>query len=87
MTPKAASQDSWLLTRVAPNVMKRETNSKDNTDNDSGLDCTAPEEKEALLQQSEEMMEIKTNLLVRHGRLGVSVRPRIPQRLCKVTKV
>ena len=89
-------QDSWLLSRLAPNSgCKEDTNkqavteehAKAETDNDSGLDSTtAGDDKECLIK-SDEMQEVRLNMRARHSRNITTARPTIPNKLCKVTKV
>ena len=89
--------DSWLLSRLSPNTMVqniRTNNSNNNSNNtetetDSGLDSL--EEAGEKRIEVEEMQEVKLrlaggkcyNMSSRHA----GARPRIPTRLCKVTRV
>ena len=89
-------QDSWLLSRLSPNSgCQEDTNrqaateehAKAEADNDSGLDCsTAGDDKEYLIN-SDEMQEMRLNMRARHSRNIAIARPKIPHKLCKVTKV
>ena len=93
--------DSWLLSRLSPNTMvqnvRTTTNNNSNNNNnnntetetDSGLDSL--EEAGEKRIEVEEMQEVKLrlaggkcyNMSSRHA----GARPRIPTRLCKVTRV
>ena len=83
-------------------MCKEETNrqaatehqSKAEIDNDSGLD--SPQEDHADNDEvtaagdddhSDEMQEVRLNIRARHCRNMTTARPKIPTRLCKVTKV
>ena len=101
--PSSHDQDSWLLSRLSPNSgCKEDTNrqaaiehqSKVETDNDSGLD--SPPEDHADNDKvtpagdddhSDEMQEVRLNMRARNCRNITAARPKIPIRLCKVTKV
>jgi hypothetical protein len=94
-------QDSWLLSRMSPNSgCKEDTNRQAATehqaeiDNDSGLD--SPKEDHADNdkvtpagndEHSDEMQEVRLNMRARNCRNITTARPKIPIRLCKVTKV
>ena len=92
----SCDQDTWLLSRLSPNSgCKENTNIQDatedqgkvETDNDSGLDsATNGDEKECLIQ-SDEMQEVRLNMRARNCRNIAAPRPKIPHKLCKVTKV
>ena len=88
--------DSWLLSRLSPNTMVQNvrthnSNNSNNTETetDSGLDSL--EEAGEKRIEVEEMQEVKLrlaggkcyNMSSRHA----GARPRIPTRLCKVTRV
>ena len=89
-------QDSWLLPRLSTNNKGQAATAVAvaETDNDSGLD--SPQEDHTDIDkatsvnddnQSEEMQEVRLNMRARHCRNITAARPRIPIRLCKVTKV
>jgi hypothetical protein len=96
-------QDSWLLSRLSPNSgCKEDTNrqaatehqSKVDTENDSGLDSPPedPADNDKVTpagddNHSDEMQEVRLNMRARHSRNITAARPKIPIRLCKVTKV
>ena len=92
----STDQDTWLLSRLSPNSgCKEDTNNqaatedqdKAETDDDSGLDsATNGDEKECVIQ-GDEMQGVRLNIRARNCRNIATVRPRIPQKLCKVTKV
>ena len=92
----STDQDTWLLSRLSPSSgCKEDTNNqaatedqnKAETDNDSGLDsATNGDEKECVIQCAE-MQEVRLNFRSRNCRNISAARPRIPQKLCKVTKV
>ena len=92
----STDQDTWLLSRLSPNSgCKEDTNNqaatedqdKAETDDDSGLDsATNGDEKECVIQ-GDEMQEVRLNIRARNCRNIAAARPRIPQKLCKVTKV
>ena len=91
--------DSWLLSRLSPNTMVQNVRTTNNnnsnknnsteTETDSGLDSL--EEAGEKRIEVEEMQEVKLrlaggkcyNMSSRHA----GARPRIPTRLCKVTRV
>ena len=91
----SSTQDTWLLSRLSPNSgCKENTNIIDATedqnkveDNDSGLEsATNGDEKECLVK-SDEMQEVRLNMRGRNCRNVLVPRPKIPPKLCKVTKV
>ena len=92
----STDQDTWLLSRLSPNSgCKEDTNNqaatedkdKAETDDDSGLDsATNGDEKECVIQ-GDEMQEVRLNIRARNCRNISAARLRIPQKLCKVTKV
>ena len=64
------------------------------TDNDSGLDSpqkeNADNDKVTIVNednQSDEMQEVRLNMRARNCKNMTTARPKIPLRLCKVTKV
>ena len=94
--------DSWLLSRLSPNTMVNNVQASSplmgdvmETETDSGLDSL--EESERVKEESrdrvievEEMQEVKLN--IRGGKCfnmtgRPAARPKIPTRLCKVTRV
>ena len=93
--------DSWLLSRLSPNttVMNASTGGDSGvveTETDSGLDSLEENEKNQSVDSKdrvievEEMQEVKLNIrggkcYNMSGKLGS--RPKIPTRLCKVTRV
>ena len=96
----SSNQDSWLLSRLSPTSgCKKDTNqhaaSEDQTkvdiDTDSGLDSTQEDPDKVIPAgddiHSEEMQERRLNMRGRNCRNSTATRPRIPQRLGKVTKV
>ena len=89
-------QDSWLLSRLSPNSgCKEDTNrqaateehAKAEADNDSGLDSTTASDDKECLIKSDEMQEVRLNMRARNCRNITTARPKIPNKLCKVTKV
>ena len=86
----STSDDSWLLSRLSPNsgcIDTTEDQDKVETDNDSGLDSVTNAEEKDCLVKSDEMQEVRLNMRGRNCR-NISVpRPKIPPKLCKVTKV
>ena len=95
--------DSWLLSRLSPNTMvqnvRTHNNSSNNNNNnnnnstetetDSGLDSL--EEAGEKRIEVEEMQEVKLRLAggkcYNMSSCHAGARPRIPTRLCKVTRV
>ena len=95
--------DSWLLSRLSPNTTvhnvtasQQSQYSQDHqpmeTETDSGLDSLEEsiENKDKMIEV-EEMQEVKLNIrggkcYNMTGRAG-NIRPKIPTRLCKVTRV
>ena len=87
-------QDSWLLPRLSTNNKEQAATAVAETDNDSGLD--SPQEDHADNDKvtpagdddhGDEMQEVRLNMRARHCRNITTARPKIPIRLCKVTKV
>ena len=90
--------DSWLLSRLSPNTtvqnVRMDSGVKQDvveTETDSGLDSLEEslENKDKVIEV-EEMQEVKLN--IRGGKCynmsgRVGNRPKIPTRLCKVTRV
>ena len=67
--------------------LEAEQHAKAEADNDSGLDSTtAGDDKECLIN-SDEIQEVRLNMRARNCKNVTTVRPKIPLRLCKVTKV
>lgn len=95
--------DSWLLSRLSPNTRVQTTtttttptNNNLETETDSGLDSLEESDKNISAEKREklvgvdEMQEVKLNL--RGGKCynissRAGSRPKIPTRLCKVTRV
>ena len=91
--------DSWLLSRLSPNTVVQSVQTRPGdvmeAETDSGLDSL--EESERVKEESrervievEEMQEVKLN--IRGGKCynmtgRAAARPKIPTRLCKVTRV
>ena len=93
----SSSEDSWLLSRLSPNSGCKEEARKKGVaeiDTDSGLESTQEEhaDTEKLISvgddvHSDEMKEMRLNLRARNCKIVGAARPKIPHRLCKVTKV
>ena len=87
-------QDSWLLSRLSTNNKGQAATAVAETDNESGLDSPqedhADNEKVTSVNddnQSDETQEVRLNMRARNCKNMTTARPKIPLRLCKVTKV
>ena len=94
----SADQDTWLLSRLSPNIgcsqATIDTNDTTEQETDSGLDSLQEEKvpfvkenDKELFIQSDEIQEVKLNMKARNCTSSKPSRPKIPSRLCKVTKV
>ena len=83
-----SDHDSWLLSRLAPTTC-RDIAEEDaaKADTDSGMDSAATSDDRECVGHSDEMQEVRLNFRARNCKNIPAVRPKIPIRLCKVTKV